>query len=85
MVREDRILLASLKVSFSSSFRRLKREKGITPAQLHKELGLPYSSLCHWDVGHCVPVITDLIILSRYFGVSLDRMLGLIEEGTKKG
>jgi len=58
-------------------FERVKSlctEKGITVRTLEKELGMGNASIGKWRKS--APVVTSLIPIAQYFGVSLDFLVG---------
>lgn len=72
-----RLIDKELTRSFQVAFKKLKLEKRVKHAELHKKLKVPYSSLWHWDNGKCMPRVGDLVQLANYFNVTTDRILGL--------
>lgn len=50
----------------------LMNEKGITAYRLCKETGISNTSLHDWKCGRSKPKLDKLIILAKYFNVSID-------------
>jgi transcriptional regulator with XRE-family HTH domain len=55
-------------------------ERNITAKKLTTDLGLSHSAITHWKQGRAVPSASALFKIARYFNVSTDYILGLIDE-----
>lgn len=55
----------------------LRRAKGITQSELADYLGVSFQSVSKWENGTTMPDISLLPMLSEYFQVSVDEILGL--------
>ena len=55
----------------------LREQKGMTQADLAKQLGITRSSVNAWDMGISVPSTQDIVELSNIFKVSTDYLLGV--------
>jgi len=64
---------------FKSVLKELRNEKGFSQKELAKETGLSLSAIGKWEAGLREPSGGVLIILSKYFGVSIDYLMGLEE------
>lgn len=53
----------------------LMKEKGITAYRLSKDTGIAHSSLSDWKRERSKPKIDKLVILAKYFGVSIEYFL----------
>lgn len=62
---------------FSQRLRELRQEKGLSFKELAKEVNIGSSSLCRW--GNCQADVKGyhLVILAKYFGVTIDYLMGL--------
>lgn len=58
---------------------QLRKSKGITQSTLADALSISFQSVSKWENGTAYPDITLLPAISRYFGVSVDYLLGLHE------
>ena len=52
------------------------QERGITAYRVHKETGVPQSSLSDWKYGKSIPKIDKLKKIATYFGVSVEYLMG---------
>ena len=55
----------------------LRKKKGITQEQLAVALGVTNQSVSKWEAGQCCPDIGLLPDIARYFGVSIDELMGV--------
>ena len=61
---------------FSEMLRKLRNDKGITQAQLAKEIGVSKSSINMYERGEREPSYSTLQKISQYFNISTDALLG---------
>lgn len=61
-------------------YKSLKEKKGITDYQISKETGISTSTLSNWKKGVYKPKIDKILILSRYFGVSVEYFIAPAEK-----
>lgn len=57
-------------------FEQLLQKRGITPYRVHKDTGIAQSTLSDWKTRGRTPSVENMIVLSEYFGVSIDYLLG---------
>ena len=62
---------------FAERLKELRLEKGLSIGGLAKEIGIGSSSLCRWENMQADVKGSQLIILAKYFGVSIDYLMGL--------
>ena len=62
---------------FAERLKELRLEKGLSIGCLAKEVGIGSSSLCRWENMQADVKGSQLVILARYFGVSIDFLMGL--------
>ena len=55
----------------------LREQKGVTQADLAKQLGITRSSVNAWEMGISVPSTQYIVELSNIFKVSTDYLLGV--------
>lgn len=63
-------------VKFQERIRNLRLAKGLTMDELANEIGVTKSRVNMWENAGSVPKEDVLIKLSRFFGVSVDYLLG---------
>ena len=56
--------------------KNLRKEKGLTQFQLAEQLNLDQTAVSKWERGRAVPDVQMLIVLSNFFDVSTDYLLG---------
>lgn len=61
---------------FAERLKELRLEKGLSQAQLSKATGISQVAITYWENQQRVPNANAIIILSRYFEVSTDYLLG---------
>ena len=66
-----------MKLTIGKNLKRLRREKNITQDQLADILGVSYQSVSRWETGLCYPDIELLPTISDFFGVSVDKLIGV--------
>lgn len=54
----------------------LRKEKGLTQAQLAEEINICRQSISDWERGVTKPTQDNLLLLSALYGVSVDYLLG---------
>lgn len=54
----------------------LRKEKGITQAQLAEKLGVSDQAVSKWETEQCAPDVSLFPLMAEYFGVSIDRLFG---------
>jgi repressor LexA len=59
----------------------LMKEKGVSVTQMSRDTGIPQSTISEWIGGKYRPKADKLVVLAKYFGVSLESLI----EGRKEG
>ena len=67
---------------FAERLKELRIEKGLSIQALAKEVGIGSSCLCRWENCQADVKGSQLVVLAKYFGVSVDYLLGMDEEYT---
>ena len=62
---------------FGERLRALRLEKGMGQIQLAKELEVGKSVISLWELGKCEPTLSKLVAISKFFGVTIDYLVGL--------
>jgi len=60
---------------FEDRLKKLRLARGLSQAQLAKELGLPQKTYCNYERNEREPSSNTLIKIGAYFGVTLDYLL----------
>ena len=63
-------------MDFKDRLKELREETGTTQQTLAKFLNMSKMAVSHWESGHSEPSIAQLIILSDYFNVTVDYLVG---------
>ena len=61
---------------FYDIFAKLCADRGVTPAQVVRELNLNKSTVSMWKVDKTTPKASTINSLASYFNVSMDYLLG---------
>ena len=64
---------------FSSRLRELRMEKGLSQEKLGNLLNMTKMAVSHWEKGHSEPSISQLIVLSDFFDVTVDYLVGKVD------
>ena len=62
---------------FADRLRELVQNSGKSQNEICKDLGIYKQKLSRWKTGNTEPNLDDLIMLAKYFDVSVDYLLGL--------
>ena len=62
---------------FAERLKELRQEKGLSIQALAREVKIGSSSLCRWENCQADVKGSQLVILAKYFGVSIDYLMGL--------
>lgn len=68
----------------SEKLYQLRKNKGFSQEQLAEQLKVSRQAISKWESGTAVPESEKLIIISNYFGVSIDYLLKDEEENESK-
>lgn len=64
-------------IYFGENIKKLRKEKELTQEALADFLGVSFQTISKWERGETYPDITTLPIISRFFNVSIDDLLGV--------
>ena len=70
-------------IRLEKNLRRLRKEAGITQAQLADKLGVSFQAVSRWETGAAYPDIILLPELAEAFQVTVDTLLGITEAREK--
>ena len=65
---------------FSERLKELRLEKGLSQTQLAKETKLSQSAIGYWETSQRIPNADAVITLAKFFNVSTDYLLGVVDE-----
>lgn len=68
-----------MKLNIGNTIKYLRKEKNITQEELADILGISYQSISRWENGACYPDMELLPVISDFFGVTVDKLLGVDE------
>jgi len=58
------------------NIKKLRNDRKLTQKQLGEALGITPRTIIRWEQGEGEPGIADLLTLARFFGVSIDQLVG---------
>ncbi len=64
-------------IKFAERLKELRLENNLTQEQLGIKVALTHTAISYWEAGKRMPSIEAVVILSKFFKVSLDYMVGL--------
>lgn len=62
---------------FAERLKELRQEKGLSIQALSKDIKIGVASICRWENQQADVKGSQLIILAKYFGVTIDYLMGL--------
>ena len=62
-------------MNFNDRLADLRRRKGLSQEQLGYELGVSRQTVSKWELGQSYPDFQRLVLLSDYFGLTLDELV----------
>lgn len=62
---------------FAERLKELRIEKGMSQQELAKACGFTNGAIAYWELGQREPKFGAVIILAKFFGVSLEYLAGL--------
>lgn len=62
---------------FKSNLKLLRLEKGLGQVELAEKLGVSKGIISLWENGLREPNMTSLISIAKFFGISIDYLVGL--------
>jgi len=63
--------------NIGKTLKKLRKDRGITQEELAQLINVERSTVANWERGAKQPGLDRLIQYSRFFGVSLDELVGL--------
>lgn len=68
-------------MNFAEHLMTLRRQRGWSQEELGDQIGVTRQTVSKWEMGQSTPELEKLVELSRLFGMSIDRLVGLDETG----
>lgn len=62
---------------FKDNLKFLRQEKGLGQVELSQKLGVSKGVISMWENGLREPTMSSLIILAKFFNVSIDYLVGI--------
>ena len=62
-------------MTFSEKLYKLRKHKGLSQEQLAERLAVSRQAISKWESGTAMPESEKLLVISRFFGVSLDYLM----------
>jgi len=64
---------------FAERLKELRLEKGLSQRELAKLVNLKHNAIARWENETHIPNAEAVVILAKFFGVTTDYILGLID------
>lgn len=68
-----------MEYKFCERLKELRQERGIGQVELARRIGVSKGIISMWEHGLREPTFSNLVSLARFFGVSIDYLVGLSE------
>ena len=68
-----------MELTIGRNLKNLRKARNLTQEELAKHLGISFQAISKWERGEGYPDITMLPALARYFGVTVDELIGMNE------
>ena len=65
--------------NFGEKLKYLRQERNLGQIELAKHLDVGKSIISLWEQGKCEPTLSKLIVIAKFFNVSIDYLAGLEE------
>ena len=66
-------------IRFKERLKDLRIERNLSQQDIGNIVNMSKMAISHWESGHSEPSIAQLILLSEFFGVSVDYLIGKID------
>lgn len=71
-------------MNFAEHLTSLRKQRGWSQEELGNQIGVTRQTVSKWEMGQSTPELEKLVELSRLFGMSIDRLVGLEETGEER-
>ena len=68
-----------MEYKFCERLKELRQERGIGQVELATRIGVSKGIISMWEHGLREPALSNLVSIARFFGVSIDYLVGLSE------
>ena len=72
-----------MKLNVGKTIKSLRKEREITQEELAEVLGVSCQSVSRWENDSCYPDIEMIPTIAAFFGVSVDKLMGIDEQAEK--
>lgn len=73
-----------MKLNIGETIKRLRKEREITQEEFAEVLGVSCQSVSRWENDNCYPDIELIPTIAEFFGISVDRLIGVDETKEKE-
>jgi len=73
-----------MKLNIGENIKRLRKEREITQEEFAEMLGVSCQSVSRWENDNCYPDIELIPTIAEFFGISVDRLIGVDETKEKE-
>lgn len=70
-------------MNFAEHLMSLRKQRGWSQEELGSQIGVTRQTVSKWEMGQSTPELEKLVELSRLFGMSIDRLVGLEAAGER--
>lgn len=70
-------------MNFAEHLMTLRKQRGWSQEELGSQIGVTRQTVSKWEMGQSTPELEKLVELSKLFGMSIDRLVGLEEPGER--
>lgn len=64
-----------MKGGFSSNLKAVRKEWGLSQAELAEKLNITLKTLSHWETGYSEPSIQQILEIAEFFNITTDELL----------
>ena len=68
-----------MELHIGQNLKRFRKARNLTQEEVAKHLGISFQSVSKWERNDGYPDITMLPVLARYYGVTIDELIGMSE------
>lgn len=62
-------------MNFPNNLRYLRKKCGLRQEDMVKSLKITRSTWSNYEIGHTIPKLTEVVTISKFFGISLDDLV----------